>query len=375
MVLGSYIALSIWGGESVKSWLIKFLFKFNLGIDDQYKKIFTTYSIDRPDYHYLMHQYFGQDSKPFFVGIKNSKSELLSNPLSDLYYALKSVVFICNIQIGLFDRIKFMPLLSICFKIIDSLESKKINCEKYIAFNSSYKVESFLCFYFRNRGIETISLQHGMYYKYHNEVPLDIINYENVCADLLLTWGRYSYEQTSEFLPKSSRSIIFGYPFEKQRKQDLLESDDIYVVLPRVIYWDAAKDLLRILSSINPTVNYIVRPHPSIRLFLQEWIDNCLDKRFFLDDTDLLVNVFKEKSFKAVVGFNTTAIFQALLYDQNVLIYEDCASELKNPGFKLFRPDDEYEQIESLFVNDEQMTSRLKDYCFHRIESWELLSA
>ena len=129
--------------------------------------------------------------------------------------------------------------LSIAFKIIDELEKQDIQCEKYIAFNSSYLVESFLTYYFRNRGIKTYSLQHGMYFNYINDTPYDVINFENVCADKLLVWGEYSKKEITPLMPKSSDCAVFGYPDSKFPViSSQVSSDKILVLLPRDIYLD-----------------------------------------------------------------------------------------------------------------------------------------
>jgi len=107
--------------------------------------------------------------------------------------------------------VKLLIAVSIEFKIIEQLVKQHIECDKYIAFDSSYLVEFFLSFYFRSRGIETYSLQHGMYFKYTNGTPFDAINYENACADELLVWLMFSKSEIEGLILKSSSVRIFCY--------------------------------------------------------------------------------------------------------------------------------------------------------------------
>lgn len=368
MVLGSYIAQNIWKEPSVRLWFRQILFKFNLKLNNLEREVLSTYSTDRSDYLELIHNYLGKDSNPLLVRNKDTKKDLLSSPLSDIRYAFRAAVFVRRLNLSRWQKINLLPVLSIGYKIIDALESFDIKCEKYVAFNSSYLIESFLSYYFRIRGVMTFSLQHGMYYKYQNKIPIDIINYENVCAEVLLTWGRYSSEQINEFLPNSSRALIYGYPLKQTLKKKILNSEDILIVLPRSIYWDLSKYVLERLKSLNVLGKFILRPHPSISLNVQDWLARQDGNKFCIDSTKSLSEAFERTLFSAVIGFNTTAVFQALLHDQNIIIYESEDDEFENPGFKSFSRFHDNQYIEKLFdePNVEKML-QLKNYFFQKV--------
>ena len=156
-----------------------------------------------------------------------------------------------------------------------------------------------------------------MYYKYIKQIPLDIINYENVCAEKLLCWGRYSKEQISEYLYSDIKAIIFGYPKIIANAKKKEERNLIYVFLPRGIYLNESLELIGFLA--NTGYEYLIRPHPSIRELVAPVIKK--HDNFQLDVSSSLVENLKNFNYLVCIGFNSTAIFEAILYDQKIMQY------------------------------------------------------
>lgn len=331
LVLGSYLAIMTWKPSLVQFMGYILLNAKCLKFPYSGKNIYT-YSTKREDYLELINAYF-PDAQVQYVRIDNSKQEMLSGFMASIIALIRGFIFVIKIQCTLKERLKLIVALSIAFKIIDELEKLDIQCDKYIAFNSSYLIESFLSWYFRKRGVKTYSLQHGMYFNYYNVIPMDVINFENVCAEKLLTWGEYSMNEIAPLMPKSSSCLVFGYP-ESKFPNLLLQSasDKILILLPREIYLDKISLLLEYLKKYD--LQYIVRPHPSVEVEVKKTIE--LQENFELDTNTLLSQTLTQFKYSAVISFNSTAVFEASLYDQHLLLFVTDTSEFENPGFKEF---------------------------------------
>jgi hypothetical protein len=325
LVLGSYFGLMVWK-PSIRLFINFILLNVkNFKFPNSEKEIYT-FSTKRDAYSDLIYGYF-PGAKPQYVRVSNSKKELILGCLSSVFTLIKAFFFTIKIKCSIKERLKLIIGVSIAFKIIDELEKQTIQCEKYVAFNSSYLMESFISYYFRNRNIKTCSLQHGMYFQYKGDTPFDVINYENVCADELLLWGEYSNQQVSKFLPASSTCSVYGYPIEKISKRN--KSDSILVLLPRDIYLNESMQLLEYLSNFNE--NYIVRAHPSILKNIEGI--NLHKKNIFLDINKTIKETLCSHQYKVVIGFNSTSIFEAILYEQKVLLFKTNSQEFDSSGF------------------------------------------
>jgi hypothetical protein len=331
LVLGSYLGMMTWK-PSISLFIGYVLLNVkNFKFPKSAKKIYT-FSTKRDDYLTLIKAYFS-DAMPEYARIENNKKEKFLGMGASSYALIKGFVFTNKIKCAFIERLKLIVALSIAFKIIDELEKQEIQCEKYIAFNSSYLFESFLSYYFRNRGIKTYSFQHGMYFNYINGTPYDVINYENVCADELLVWGEYSKKEIAPLIPKSSVCSIFGYPASKMpvtTQSTFL--DKVLVLLPRDIYIENSYALLEYLK--NYKLEYIVRPHPSVASEIIKFINS--QEKFFLDTNSVLTETLTQFKYSAVISFNSTAVFEASLCNQSVFLFVTDDGEFKNPGFNEF---------------------------------------
>jgi hypothetical protein len=339
LVLGSYLGMMIW-----KPSLSRFIRYILLNVKNfkfpNSEKTINTFSVKRDDYLDLIKAYF-PDSKPQYLRVDNGNKQ--EKPVLSAFMSItafvRSCIFASTIKCSLKERLKLIVALSIAFKVIDELEKQNIQCEKYIAFNSSYLIESFLCYYFRKRGVKTYSLQHGMYFNYINDTPFDVINFENICANELLVWGEYSKKEIELLIPKSSSCMVFGYP--KSRFPTVLSPapmDKVLVLLPRNIYLDNTFLLLEYLKKYD--LQYIVRPHPSVAAEVKQVVEP--QKNFELDTNAILSETLAKFKYKAVISFNSTAVFEAALCEQNVFLFTTDKDEFRNPGFREFDLDSNF---------------------------------
>lgn len=357
LVLGSYFAMLTWK-PSVKLYFEYIFFSMRNFSMPFSNKIIFTYSTNRDDYIDLMKEYF-PNHDPILVRVKNNIPDFILGLMISIKYFLKSLIYINGIKCSFKQKFILTIVVSIAFKVIDEIEKHDIETDIYIAFNSSYLIESFLSWYFRKKSVKTYSLQHGMYYKYASEIPFDVINYENVCAEKLLVWGDYTKNQVSHYLPKTSSCIVYGYPeskFPSFSPQTL--SRKVLILLPRDIYMDDILSLLRYLADYD--LEFLVRPHPSVR----DEVKNIISSKdnFEFDDNMLLSETLKTRKFVAVVGFNSTTIFEASLYSQKILLFVTGNDEFSNPGFNEFNIESNFkdELEKKVFYQDDKFFSKVR---------------
>lgn len=237
------------------------------------------------------------------------------------------------------------------------------NVKKYLSFNSSNKYESVFTLYLRYffSNVETYSMQHGMYFNYQNEIPLDVINFENVMANNILVWGEFTAEQIKDHLYEDVKVKIFGNPLY-QDKEILTNSynpssNNILVCLPRVIYQKEIFDLVELIKSQKfNSFSFFLRPHPSFdKRILSAMISKVSNIKISSDKS------MKEEfniSLKAVIGFNSTSLFESIFYGVPVLQFVSGNDEFLNAGFFEFTNE---KQLNS-FLN----TSILDSYVVNR---------
>ncbi|MFA0087029.1 hypothetical protein [Vibrio sp. 10N.261.51.F12] len=326
LVLGSYLARMVWQ-PSIRLFVSYFLFNVkdfpNLNSGDT----ILTYSTKRNDYYELMSRFF-PNIIPQYVRIESTGNGKVNNLFESIRATFRATVFLRNVKCKINDKIILVLGVSLAFKVIDEIEKKDIKCKRYIAFNSSYLIESFLSYYFRKRKIQTYSLQHGIYFDYINEKPIDVINYENVCANEIIMWGEYSKREVENIIPSSSRCKVYGYPVEDIPER--MVSKAILVLLPRKIYLKECVELIEYLKKFDE--EYIVRSHPSIISNMQEM--ELYKNNISIDNNSSLKETLLKYRYRAVIGFNSTALFEASLYKQKVLLFKTDNQEFRNPGFK-----------------------------------------
>lgn len=332
MVCGSLLAKHIWNPKrSNFRFMLKSMF-FDVKTIRQLidRRVICVYSIERNDYIDLAKSYFPEEHWNHVP----LEFEVLKIPnFRDLKVWTKCLFILWrefkNLDIA--DFIVVYSCVVLAHRIIDEIENFDIETNAFIAFNSSYELESFFTYYFRLRDIPTYSLQHGMYFNYKGTLPVDVINYENVCAKELLVWGRFSKKQIEKLTPKDTTLKVVGYKKSEVTKR---KSIDAYlIVLPRESYFeDSCKLIDKLVSS---GFNFIIKPHPTVEKRISEYCRGLMANINCSNKTSLK-KLLAENKYLGVIGFNTTAIFEAALYEQNVYYYDSDNAEFDNPGFYQF---------------------------------------
>lgn len=316
-VMGSYLAREIWSNKYQKI----ILFLYMIFVSYSFKtntKILLTNPSKRESHRTLIKNFCIQQNYN-----KNIVSQVKIKPRSILNLFKFFFIFIRSIEFK--NNIKFTDNLLISFLnsyaciTVHELESINLYAEKYIAFNSSYFFESFLCFYFKKRGVKTSSLQHGIYYKYKNEIPYETINYENICADELICWSQFTIDQIKDIVPKDVVLLKNNYPYatENEIHKNSLPINKVLVLLPRIKYKKEIEDLINILKKTNK--NFLIRPHPSSKRLAKSLIRGY--KNFSIDVKNNLSTTLLSGQFDFCISFNTSATFEAVLFRQKVVNY------------------------------------------------------
>lgn len=316
-VMGSYLAREIWSNKYQKIILflymifVRYSFKSN-------SNILLTNPSKRKSYKTLIKNFcIQQNYNKNIVAQVKIKPRSILNLFKFFFIFIRSIEFKSNIKFT--DNLLISFLNSYARVTIKELESINLCAEKYIAFNSSYFFESFLCFYFKKRGVHTSSLQHGIYYKYENEIPFETINYENICADELICWSQFTIDQIKDIVPKDVVLLKNNYPYvtESERHKNSLQINKVLVLLPRIKYKKEIKNLIDILKKTNE--NYLIRPHPSTKRLAKSLIGG--QKNFSIDIKNNLSTTLLSGQFNFCISFNTTATFEAILFRQKVVNY------------------------------------------------------
>lgn len=302
-----------------------------------------SFSIDRNDYSRLADSYIRKLDKNFDEmdlgssnGLKFKFSITVLKKVFGLSKKLKS------------EGMKTKDCLIFIHSAVQSLsyyeELKKIpdlaTYKTHLSFNSSYYYESVLTTYMRANGITTLSMQHGMYYKFQNDPPFEMIGMFFCPAEYLLAWGEFTKNQLENILGEDTKIIVFGHPLYSQTDGSFNKSpsrtseEKVLVLLPRITYKNEIFSLLRILK--HETLlgyRFIIRPHPSLKNILKEIPSNNIN--FELSMECFLEDEFKQ-NISCVIGFNTTTLFESTIFSKDIIQYISGNDEFKNVGFTEF---------------------------------------
>lgn len=172
-----------------------------------------------------------------------------------------------------------------------------------VLFADMQPVENLIAQYCKKLGINTVTMQHGLYVEYKNLDTINKINYENVVSDYLLAWGRNTCQLVAKY-NKEVELIICGKPeLQMSGSKDAeRESNYILAVLDQWIFDNENKQMLRILFdySSKKKLPLRIKFHPSN------------NKKEYIDEFPNLVEGADTKAAKFVVGHTTSLIYEAM---------------------------------------------------------------
>jgi hypothetical protein len=341
IVASPIIARGVWNG--LKSILYLFFSKIRFNSEKKCFDILFTYTCEgRTDHQRKVKTYCALKNIPDDDCISITRY-ISYNPIHYIYM-FRAVVIgaFYIIRMKAFNIVSFLAIVRAIHEI-DFFKKLNLKCQKYVAYNASDMEEAVLTQYFNDR--ETYGLQHGMYFKYINNPPLDVINYENFHAANFILWGQFSYDQISCYLPNKI-NIILSYDFYQYCPTPQAGNvNDLLVLLPRIRYKKEIMNLLSMLAKRNNS-NFLIKCHPS--LFGDNEIYNfILEYPKFKISNEGIEKIFSSCLFKACISFNSTVIFESILFKQRTICYVS-----KNDEFVDARLD--------CFENNEELTDLLE---------------
>lgn len=222
-----------------------------------------------------------------------------------------------------------LAALTYSMRYFESVERRDLTSgiERLIAYNSSNVPECFLTTACKRNGIQTFSLQHGLYYDYLIPPPLAIINYENVTADALLVWSEFCRKQIEAFFQRDGQPADFAMPLAGYLKPVPPACAPVapgarrqmLCLLPRSGLESSIR-LVQLLGGLHEHCDVLLRPHPALRknkVFLE-----AVPATLEMDENPLLETTLAERDVCLAVGFNTTSLFDTLLVHVPCALYE-----------------------------------------------------
>lgn len=318
-----------------------------------------TYLRERQDYIELINGYKSLIPGAIVKQIKLKTNKIkYSNPLPLIY--LFQVLFQLITTKAL--KVDFQQLLWLSIQItrtkltinhyLKLFQTGNFPLQKYYCFNSSYHHEAILCSIFNTIGIQTTSFVHGVYVNYKTDIPFDVINYENVCAKEVWTWGSSADWLFKEHNPNTIL-VCKGNPKYKGYWNNfrITQFNDrkLLVLLGRDIYQEGNHKLLHILRNYNaqnPKTEINIKLHPSLNLsdYAKYQIPIISDKTFkdIIDTYDLTIT------------YNTNAYLESYLCNKISLRY----TYLENEDFQGYEGDkfSTIQELRSLIIRFKELS-------------------
>lgn len=159
----------------------------------------------------------------------------------------------------------------LCLYYLDALDSfAQARPREVVFFAEMRPVENVLVQWFNAQGAQTVTLQHGLYIDYANQLTINRLNYEASCAQVFLAWGQETVDLIQRFNPEVE-GIICGAP-QIPEPVDEVEPPCVYVVFDGDINQEQNRQLLEIGKQLGQTLELevVVGLHPRNQKSLYE---------------------------------------------------------------------------------------------------------
>lgn len=328
-------------------------------LDSKFDSVIS-FLIDRDDYKDLANSVkaiYPDSSIVKLSGLPNKKVSFLS--FSYIRHLLKAtkLIFTRSIKESFMTKLFLVGLITKLFNQIHALEKTSCpeNIKRYICFNAAYKEESLLTLYFKNRGIETISMQHGIFCDFKLIIPFDYINFDNMIADKLLCWGQSTVDYLTSKGIDQSRLILMGNPKYKDLTINHVDQSftKCLVLLGRAIYIPSNEKLLLLLKEFNKKHNnkilFYIKKHPFLMDVEHKSFASISDNMIFLGREHSVQEVLRSDMVNFTIAVNTTAYYESLALGKISLRWSESENE-------------EFIGMDDKFVNLSEFESKLKEF-------------
>lgn len=322
------------------------------------KIIFTTWA-ERADYIELIDAVKEQLENQILLKISDIKPKLKIN-FHNIYKAFIACKATFNTNIDF--KLKLFIVSQLCYNLNIETELKKLltkfnmnfQAKSYVAFNSSFGLESLICQVFNQySNIQTFSLSHGLsYVNYSIYKPLDYINGYNITAQKVIVWGESSKQDLIKNYDISSDRILIGgnpkYPIKYINLKQTFKH--CIVLLPRGIYDDSNILLLQLLKECLKThpFSVTVKLHPN--LDRNKYIPIVNENGFKLsDESNTLLQELISNNYDFAIAYNTTAYYESFYYSI--------------PCFRFgINENEQFIGLDDLFTSSNELIERIESY-------------
>ncbi|HRZ42511.1 MAG TPA: hypothetical protein P5228_07400 [Bacteroidales bacterium] len=175
----------------------------------------------------------------------------------------------------------------------------KCQIRNLVAFADMQGVENMLVQYFKSKGAQTITLQHGLYVDYSSYENINKVNYENVVSDHFLAWGNETRELIQKYHP-SVKITVCGKPIDLTPPKE--KEHHFTLVFDQNIFKEQNRELIAIANEIarHTGLQINVRLHP--------W-NNKAEYEF---DEEICVFDRSIEASQFVLGHTTSMIFECM---------------------------------------------------------------
>lgn len=313
--------------------------------------IFSHADLTRNDYIELVDK-----SSAFLKGSKTFRYKKQRNNNYNLYLIIKSIYqafkYLGN-DFTVKEKLYWVQCIvetKLNIKYVESVV-KKSKIKGFVAFNSSINQDSILCLVCNKYKIPSYSLQHGFYLYYEKNIPIDVINYENITANKLLCWGKSTIENILMFGVSKEKLLIVGNPRMTNLENVELKKTDfkkVIVLMGRYIHHDSNLELLKLLQEVasKTEIDIYLKLHPSLE---QMKLDKFYNFGFkLIAANDKLSDVLPDFDF--AIANNTSAYFDAKM--NGLLCIRYGKDEIENFGEReyVFNNLEEYFSITRKFL-------------------------
>lgn len=261
---------------------------------------------------------------------------------------------------------------------INNLEKKfsiSNKCKHVVLFSSIHPWEAMMLNFCAKRNIDSISLQHGVYFVYKETTPIDYVLYRNFNADMHLCWGEYSKNQFIDYGIEENRLVVAGYPrISKPYSSKVNEGFNSIVLLARKVLNKSNISLLTLLKDFikkDNSYKFYLKPHPSL---MTEDFHSYIDNKniFLVEGGGNLQKVLSTGKFTNAICVYTTAYYEAYLNSVKGLRFHDGSSELsEGVSLDTFSNLEEFQVIlKNQICSEEKINFKLNYIVGHQINNY-----
>lgn len=196
-------------------------------------------------------------------------------------------------------------LIRLCMYTFILERLRNINFKVLVCFADMQPVEHLAAYYFRFRGLDTVTLQHGLYVDYGSMETVNVINYLHQPSQYFLAWGNCTASLIRNYHPDTEIHIC-GKPMvftgQAPRAGSPGNPKCVTVFLDQKIFDQQNERMLNIVLSYCRARSILVRVrfHPSLNkaAYFNKYSD-IVEEVYFLDS-------------EFVVGHTSSLIYEAI---------------------------------------------------------------